>query len=92
MGCWCNHSDEEPEDADYDPQWIKEMYFLTRDPNESVFSWTDSSSETGSSETGSSETGSTAAATLKRAFYGKLDLAKADAMSRTHICRQTASW
>lgn len=87
MGCWCNHSDEEPEDADDDPQWIKEMYFLTRGPNESVFSWTDSSSETGSSETGS-----TAAATLKRAFYGKLDLAKADAMSRTHICRQTASW
>lgn len=48
MACWCNHSDEEPEDADYDPQWIKEMYFLTRDPNESVFSWIDSSRETGS--------------------------------------------
>lgn len=34
-GCWCNHSDGELEDADYDSWWIKEIYFLTRNPNES---------------------------------------------------------
>lgn len=57
MGCWCNHSDEEPEDADYDPQWIKEMHFLTRDPNESVFSWIDGSSKTGSTAVAAFEKG-----------------------------------